>query len=62
MPRATARAAGASTTTIGLGMVHTSDSRANQVLLVALLVMMGVLGILIAWTVMFVRVAAFHRT
>ena len=35
-------------TTIVLGAIHTSDTRANHVLLVALLVTMGVLGVLLA--------------
>lgn len=38
----------AATTAIVLGMVHTSDTRANHVLLVALLTMMGVLGVQLA--------------
>jgi hypothetical protein len=38
----------AATTAILLGIIHTSDTRASHVLLVALLTMMGVLGVLLA--------------
>jgi hypothetical protein len=40
--------AAAATTTILLGLVHTSDARVTYVLLAALLTMMGVLGVLLA--------------